>query len=205
MRVRTGIAFRQQREPALACRETRFLRVEILGLRERNRRVNRSRIGNDVAAAVDGGEIDPAAKRQCDTLVADFSGRTRIECRWCRLVSLRHFIGSLLGGSFGLRFKFPFFPALALDALLQLLQLGLEQTNLGRCVLLCDGLLRDGLLCEDLLRKDQLREDLARRNQNAANNNAFEFHLKPPAQEKANTIGTSHQLRCVHASSDGET
>jgi hypothetical protein len=57
---------------------------------------------------------------------------------------------------------------------------------------LCDGLLRDGLLRKDLLRKDQLRKDLARRNQNAANSNASEFHLKPPAQEKANTIGTSH-------------
>jgi hypothetical protein len=87
MRVRTGIAFREQRESALACRETRFLGVEILGLRERNRRVNRSRIGSDVAAAVDGGEIDPPAKRQRDTLVADFSGRTRIECRWRRLLS----------------------------------------------------------------------------------------------------------------------
>jgi hypothetical protein len=52
--------------------------------------------------------------------------------------------------------------------------------------------LRDGWLREDLLRKDLLRKDLARRKQNAADNNAFEFHLKPPAQKEAHTIGTSH-------------
>ncbi len=87
VRVRTDIPLREQRETGLPRREARFRRVEVLALRERHEVVDRTRVGSEVTGAIDAGEIDPAAKGQCDALVADLSGRAGIERRRRGLVA----------------------------------------------------------------------------------------------------------------------
>src|SRR5437667_1291668 len=86
VRNRSDVAFGQDREPALALRETRSPRVVIPALLKRDEIVNRSGVGCDVAGPVDAGEIDPAPEGQRDVLVAELARRTR----WLRLEGRRH-------------------------------------------------------------------------------------------------------------------
>src|SRR6266700_2689769 len=148
VRIREGVAFGQNREPALARREARLRRVEILALRKRNEVVDRSRVGGEVAGSVDAGEIDPAAECQCYSLVADLPRRAWIE--WCRLVGgLR-----LSARDFRLRLELLFLPPLLLHTLFELLQPGLERAHLGCRIV--------------------LRQDLASRNHDAADNDVLQ-------------------------------
>src|SRR5260370_1387017 len=89
IRIRPGIRLRQKRESGLTCRETRLLRVEVLGLPEWNERIDRAGIGGEVATAVDRCEIDPAARREGDALEANLADRTGIENGWLGLVGAR--------------------------------------------------------------------------------------------------------------------
>ena len=137
MSVRPHIALSENRETALARRETRFRCVEVLALPERDEVVDRARIGSEVAGPIDVGEVDPAAERQRNAFVADLSGRTCID--WRCLVG-----GRRLTDRFGLRFDCPFLSSLIVHPLLKLLQLGLEDTNLG-----CGIVVRKSLACRD--------------------------------------------------------
>src|SRR5437667_6114321 len=114
VRNRSDVAFGQDREPALARRETRFRRVEIPALLKRDEIVNRSGVGCEVAGPIDAGEIDPAPEGQRDVLVAKLARRTRrlrLEGRW------HLFEGACL------HLDLLFLSTLLVDALLQLLQL----------------------------------------------------------------------------------
>src|SRR5207237_6403980 len=137
MGVRPHMALGQNRETALARGEARIRCVAVLALPERNEVVDRAGLGSEVAGPIDVGEIDPAAERQRNALVADLSGRTCIDRR------------SLVGGRrltdrFGLRFDGPFLSSLIVHPLLKLLQLGLEDANLG-----CRIIIRKSLACRD--------------------------------------------------------
>ena len=118
MRALAGIGFRQNRKAALARGEACFLRIEVLALGKRNEIVNRPGIGSEVTAAVDAGEVDPAAECQCDALVADLPRRAWIERR--RRLD-------------GLRLHRRTAP-LIFDTLLKLLQSRLQLTNFRRSI-----------------------------------------------------------------------
>src|SRR5712692_8985621 len=129
MRICAGVPLRQKRESGLACREAYFLGVKILGLPEWNERINRAGIGGKVAAAVDRGKINPAARRKCNALETNLAGRTGIKDGWWDLVGASRRNGGQSSTRLG------FLLALRIEALLKLFQLRFEQTDLGRSII----------------------------------------------------------------------
>src|SRR5262249_40661170 len=116
----------------------------VLRLRKRNEVVDRAGVGGEIARAVDVGEIDPAAEGERDALVADLAVGTGL---------LRRLVGRDRDRA-RLRLDLPFLAALVVDALLELLELGLERADLRRRIV--------------------FRESLTGREQQATDNNEIE-------------------------------